>query len=61
MNQNIQVCQVCKANISLSRREISAIAAAVKGIAKNRYFVPDDEVHAIIHRIHSQKVEEQKR
>ena len=58
MNVNTQVCQVCKVPLTLSRRQIHAISVEVRKVAKNRFFVPDDEVHQIIHRIHT-KVESQ--
>lgn len=39
--------------MNLSRREISTIAQAVKSVGKGRLFVPDEEVFAIVHRVHS--------
>jgi len=52
------ICQICQATLNLSRREIHAIAVAVRQAAKDRYFVPDEEVHAIVHRIHNKPNEE---
>ena len=47
------VCAVCQAVLNLSRREVQEITIEVKKVARDRYFVPDDEVHKIIHRIHT--------
>jgi hypothetical protein len=52
-------CAICNQALSLSRREIHAITHAVKGIGKGRVFVPDEEVYAIIHRVHSQTPKDQ--
>jgi len=55
MNTQVKVCAVCKENLTLSRREVHAITMAVKSVVNDRFFVPDDEVHQIIHRVHTQK------
>ena len=52
MKNEKEICQVCNAKLNLSRRQVNAIAAQVKSVIKDRYFVPDDEVFAIIHQIH---------
>ena len=53
MKTNTKVCQVCQQPLALSRRDVYRLSIAVKQAAKGRYFVPDAEVHAIVHRIHS--------
>ena len=52
MKEN-QVCKVCQTPLSLSRREVHRLAIAVKQAANGRYFVPDPEVHALVHELHS--------
>lgn len=44
---------VCQIDLNLSRRQIQAIAEELRRIKSNRYFVPDEEVHAVVHKIHS--------
>ena len=53
MRTEPKVCMVCQVKLNLTRRQINAIAAAIRGVARNRYFVPDDEVYQIIHKIHT--------
>jgi hypothetical protein len=47
-------CGVCQTPLDLNRREVKAIADAIKHLKKDRYFVPDEEVYAVVHKIHSQ-------
>ena len=48
---------MCKVPLNLNRRQIHAISVAVRQVAKDRYFVPEEEVHQIIHKVHA-KIEE---
>jgi hypothetical protein len=50
------VCPVCKEKLTLSRREIVVLGARVKEALKGRYFVPDADVSAIIHKLHSERI-----
>ena len=52
------VCAVCKTALGLTRRQVHAIAVAVKQAGKERYFVPEDEVHQIVHSMHNKFAEE---
>lgn len=49
-------CPVCKEKLTLSRREIVILAARVKDSLRGRYFVPDEDVAAILHKLHSERV-----
>ena len=53
MKTNPEVCQICRQPLALSRRDVYQVGVAVKQAANGRYFVPDNEVHAIVHRIHT--------
>ena len=52
---NIKTCEICQKELNLSRREIDSIVQIVKKIKRERYFVPEDEVFAVIHKFHSDK------
>ena len=61
MKTQLSICAVCHEQLNLSRREVLSIAVAVKQAAKGRYFVPDDEVHEIVHRLHSRNLVDAKK
>jgi len=48
-----QTCQICGAKLKLTRRQINEVTTAVRKVARDRYFVPDDEVFNIVHNVHS--------
>jgi len=49
------ICQVCQTPLNLSRREIVVLASRIKESLRGRYFVPDSDVNAIIHKIHTER------
>jgi len=48
------ICDVCKQPLNLTRREVQQVVAAVRSVVKDRFFVPADEVHQIVHKVHTE-------